>query len=497
MGTDRRRLIALAGGLAVLAAAATAHAENIVIEIDLADPATDTVDVPLGATIRFKAAQAVSIACNPDASEDAATARVAALDDVAVAAAPTDVAIPIDVPAGAVLRCKAGAWERSLRTVVGIPASTRPAELRVAKGTKVPFRNTTSSPVDLVCDGTNPAVRTAVPANSATDVALTPLDDAEEIVCSAGGGTVALVSITPAGGPEPDTNACPDSPYDSAHKELMAACEPAEDGRHRVCVGPTGRILDGGGELRDGDDVEVQLVGRRDRASDFTLAVTNDRLVLLGVPPAAGVTKRSGRQFAVVRRHRLKVRGAGTLAITISFEAHEVDVGGTACKVDKGEHQVELPVSGDYYFRLGAMIAYADSLERRYALATGDDGVSRIVANDRSGTDFLVTLAAYPAGVPSDFGAGVAFAFVLGTPATDFGDRWYLGALLELPLGFGLGGGVLVTRSDGLDHGLVAGQPFDGETLPTTSEAVASWFLGVNLDASLFARAFKSLTSDK
>lgn len=171
---------------------------------------------------------------------------------------------------------------------------------------------------------------------------------------------------------------------------------------------------------------------------------------------------------------RTRVYGAGWLRVTINHSAHTEQLEVGSCGVAKGKRRVTHRVAGRHYFGAGIPIAYVGLKDRDFTLVTGDDGVSRITEDQNDGVDYIITLVAYPLGVEEDRMLQFAPGLVLGTSLEQPGRRWYLGAQLELPLGFGLSGGTAVSVVPKLADDLLEGQPHSGE-IPISDTATFSW----------------------
>jgi hypothetical protein len=154
-----------------------------------------------------------------------------------------------------------------------------------------------------------------------------------------------------------------------------------------------------------------------------------------------------------------------------------------------------LTVTGKYYFMLGIMPTYAGLYDREHSLHRSDDGVQRIFQQDVREIDYAATLSAYPWGVDED-NDRYAVGTLVGTSLRNPGQRWYLGLGLSTPLNIGFVGGAGLIVVNELDHDFEVGQPLADSSFPTHRTVVPTWFLGVNIEAELFKRAFKGIVGD-
>jgi len=268
-----------------------------------------------------------------------------------------------------------------------------------------------------------------------------------------------------------------------------------------VCVAENGQLVGDAPSLEKGQQVSVQLLTRKGTAPLYALTVKFQRITVKG-EGATGTLKRTTAQFwTAARAWNLSLTGAGTLSIDVTRTAGTETLddliakpGDNAkqCTVPAGQFNQTIDVAGRYYFSAGIGAIYAPILSRSYGLQTGDDGVQRITKTDTGGVDIVANVTAYPWGVDERVDR-VALGFMLGTSMGSFGKRWYLGPQLTAPIGIGVTGGIGIQAAPVLEGELVNGQPATGQNIPTETGAIATWFVGINLEAQLFKTVFGAL----
>jgi hypothetical protein len=279
-----------------------------------------------------------------------------------------------------------------------------------------------------------------------------------------------------------------------AETALEKAC------RGKLCITPSGMTY---GVNRLSDDLgalAVELWVPHSDGVTYSLDVSYEKIVLKNSGNVPLKDARSGAQnFTRVADAEVLLTGAGKLHVTVEWKAGagaQVTPPSGSCVPDSaGKLTKTFPVSGRYFFMLGFMPTYAGLYERTHTLHRSDDGVQRLFEQDVQEIDYTATLSAFPGGVDEDK-QGAALGFLLGTSITNPGRRWYLGAQLSTPINIGLVAGAGLIVVDELDRDFEAGQPLEDTNFPTHSTVVPTWFLGVNIEAELFKKAFKGIAGD-
>ncbi len=254
--------------------------------------------------------------------------------------------------------------------------------------------------------------------------------------------------------------------------------------------------------LEEGHDVTVVLLQPEFRDHRFELEVKFKRTVLLDLKLFDDGKDSGGWAFGP--QHTVRLASAGTLQVetrvlptgqagrATSFSGN----GGKACIVsDTLKKTLSFDVGGHYHFMLGVMPTYAGLFDRKHTLNRSDDGVQRVYAQEIREVDWALTLSGYPWGVsPDDFGA---LGLVVATSLRDIGKRWYTGIEWASPIGLGIVGGAALIVVPQLDEDFLTGQPLTDTQVPVHNSAVVTWFLGINIEAHLFRKAFKALAPDE
>jgi hypothetical protein len=313
--------------------------------------------------------------------------------------------------------------------------------------------------------------------------------------------TVILVRIEPApakDGKAKDENAttpeCSDAKFDlPLGHELWNRCKDAG----YLCVTPSGQVLSRP-PMEEGMSVTIALVHPEFRGHEFELDVEFERATVLNIL-GLEADRTDSVAWVLGAQHTVRLSSAGTLHITTRIDPKDPDAefetGPERCRVSTvvtKKHAFD--VRGHYHFMLGVMPTLAGLYDRKHTLNRSDDGVQRVYEQDIRSVDWALTLSGYPWGVsPDDFGA---FGILVGTSMRDIGERWYAGLEWDSPIGLGLVGGAAVIVVPELDRDFLAGQPLTDTQVPVHDSVAVTWFLGINIEARLFAKAFEKLAGD-
>jgi hypothetical protein len=416
--------------------------------------------------------------------------------------------------------------------MVSFPADPKlvEADQDLATGQQIIVKNTTDKPLKIHVTVTQGSARlseetralaaagtyeleipVAWAGGRVTILAETEASNPGAILSGVVGDAAAAAFVAPLGEPRPPKWRAPQNlplcSDDQLHPDAavrarldLRECHSNDGKRAVICLSPAGRPLvdpkarGAWRELQDKQLVEIRLYTRSSSAGHYNLAVRNER-TLIWSPLRAQDLKGAAETWVRSGVVRTRVYGAGWLRVRVNHAAHhERLTDRKACKVPRGDRRVTHHVAKQHYFGAGILIAYVGLKDRSFSLAQGDDGVSRIFEDQADGVDYIANLVAYPLGVEEDKMLQFAPGIVLGTSLELPGRRWYLGLQLELPLGFGLAGGTVVSVVPKLSDDLLVGQPYSGE-IPTSDTASFSWWAGINLDLVLFTKFFRSLLS--
>jgi hypothetical protein len=225
-----------------------------------------------------------------------------------------------------------------------------------------------------------------------------------------------------------------------------------------------------------------------------TLAVDFERELFLRTLGEAK-TKAALKKAILVAQQQVKLTGAGKLTIVVKRAGGNLSTK-PSCRVPADEKQAVLDVEGSFYFSVGVAPVFSWEKSRVIKARQGDDGINRIVVDDNHELDVLLTLVAYPWGVRYDtvFSVGLVAATSLANPFRSF----YFGLQPSFPvIGMGIVGGVGVHVLDELEDDLAEGQPWpDNTDVPTQVGAKPGWFVGVNVEDTLFRKVFGEIFED-
>jgi hypothetical protein len=288
------------------------------------------------------------------------------------------------------------------------------------------------------------------------------------------------------------------SPQLDAESTKKMECGVVHGNVVKLCVDVLGHVVGPPVELREGQVALVQLVGLVVLQATVDLSVNFEPTIIVGQADFSTVKLKAALEWEIKGSKQAKLTRLGKLNISVARAAgtsryiDPADGVNHDCNVPAGNASLSLDVHGRYYFSAGMMVAYTRLQERNFTRQTGDDGVMRIGQQDSAGIDYVLNVVAYPWGVDEerDF---AALGILFGTSVASLGKRWYAGAELSSPIGFGVSGGAALSVVSKLDEPLVAGQPFNGDQIPTHNAAEPTWYVGVNLQAALFKKAFGAI----
>jgi hypothetical protein len=279
--------------------------------------------------------------------------------------------------------------------------------------------------------------------------------------------------------------------------------------KHSICITPSGKLY-GVNQLTDHTGpIAVELWAPRANDVTYSLEVSYEKTVLNngGLKPALKKEESGGiYYFSRVEPKNpqplINLNSAGKLTIKVTTETSTNPTvtaktsGACHLGTAPGPKTLVLPVTGRYYFMLGFMPTYGGIFDRKNTLHRGDDGVQRVFQQDTREVDYAATLTAFPYGVDEERMTGPVPGFVLGTSIRNPGKRWYLGLAVSTPINIAFVAGAELAVVDALDEDFVSGQPLEDTNFPTHSTVVPTWFVGVNVEAELFKKAFKGIVGD-
>lgn len=273
----------------------------------------------------------------------------------------------------------------------------------------------------------------------------------------------------------------------------------------RLCITPSGKLYGITEPQTSMGTLDVELWAPTSAQLSYKLDINYKKFVLKGDGLKGEQDPKKAAQapfFSSVVKQTIKLTTAGKLEITVSWEN-----GGTEASVlydkdkavcapkETGKVARTVAVTGKYYFMLGLMPTYAGLYDREHTLHRSDDGVQRVFQQDVREIDYAATLSAYPTGVDEDNDRWAA-GFLLGTSVRNPGQRWYTGIQVSTPINIGLAAGAGFIIVNQLDRDFEVGQPLEDSSFPTHRTVVPTWFLGINVEAELFRKAFKGIVGD-
>jgi hypothetical protein len=311
----------------------------------------------------------------------------------------------------------------------------------------------------------------------------------EIVVLKLGPAQPAAAPVKPA-----QVASCPDEAFDLPEGDVLwGKCK--ENGY--LCVTPSGQIVSQP-ELREGHSVTVVLLQPEFIGHELELEVEFKRSLLVD-KNVLGLGLHAS-QWSMGPRRTIDLPSAGTLHVTTRMIVKDTEAlyrqhtGLDCTRPTDLEKKNTFDVRGHYHFMLGIMPTFAGLFDRKHTLNRSDDGVQRVYQQDIHDVDWAFTLSGYPWGASlDDFGA---LGIIVGTSVRDIGERWYGGLEWDSPIGLGIAGGAAVIVVPKLDDDFVSGQPLTDTQVPVHSSAVVTWFVGINIEAHLFALAFKGLAGD-
>ncbi len=262
-----------------------------------------------------------------------------------------------------------------------------------------------------------------------------------------------------------------------------------------LCLDPAGTLIHVP-VLKEGNDVTIVLY-RPEVQGTFEIDATFKRSQVL--KPELRLQGPAARAWSRGPTHTIRLTSAGTLKVTTRAAIPSLGINpGTpqagVCTLPSLEKNHSFDVTGHYHFMLGVMPTYAGLYERSFTLHQSDDGVQRVFPQDEREIDLAATLSAFPFGVSTE--DPVAVGFVLGTGLRELGKRWYAGLEVASPIGFGIAGGAAFISVPELDSDFVPGQPLADTRVPTHDTIETTWFVGIDVQAELFRRAFEGLADE-
>lgn len=417
----------------------------------------------------------------------------------AASAAPTPVAAPRKEDA-----------EVAPLVIVVSDSGAQPKSASVAAAQAVKVKNETKEAVlPFVCQDGAEQVASAVVAKGLTaTLDLSRADRKKELKvnCTPGGVALTLAAVAPIKAeppaeekkPQCDSTSMLPKAVSSAALVLENSCGAIQADTVTLCFGPTGEFIGPKPALREGLKVTALVFAPESATGIFTVDVTFERTLIAhlidfkkDINFSDDFVKRAETSGFVGSAGKLKVKLTRSLGTFQQTDGQNT----VACNYEALTKEHVLEVGGHYHFSAGIMVTYTGLAERTYSRQTGDDGVTRIGEHPSSGIDYVANVTAYPFGVDKDH-TPVAAGFLFGTSLASLGKRWYGGLELSSPIGFGISGGLAVVIVPTLDEPLVANQPFAGDQIATHNVAEPTYYLGVNLQAELFKKAFGALFSN-
>ncbi|MCA9670661.1 MAG: hypothetical protein KC503_33925 [Myxococcales bacterium] len=273
----------------------------------------------------------------------------------------------------------------------------------------------------------------------------------------------------------------------------------SNDGEHaHLCLSPSGRLITHPKAkwkaLRQGQSVTISLYTRTLEAAFYTLDVKTERHRLLrSGEKAAFKASKNDNPWIVSATFHLRLVNVSALIIKVVAEPHPESIfatGQTKCRVREQQRTKTFSIPGTSFFSVGVLMSYTHLAERSFGLAVGDDGVSRITRDQGPNVDVVLSMLAYPFGIRDDRSSLCpVVGLLLGTSLRDPALRWYLGGVLQWPLGLGVAVGVALNVLPKLGQDLREGQPLSGPVV-THDRAEVTWFVGAVVDLALFKKIF-------
>jgi hypothetical protein len=306
--------------------------------------------------------------------------------------------------------------------------------------------------------------------------------------------------------PAAATSKCDESQFVVPLEQIPSEC--GSVGANNVltlCMSASAQWIGPQPEIHEGETVNIEVIADSGFGASVALDASFERTLVAHAITELPAFSPKSIKWGVIRSKSVFVSAQGTLHVSFHRgTGPEVttdlgsDAGGTGAKAtsctiaELAVNDLSLTVHGRYYFSAGLMVAYTRLQSRSFSRQTGDDGVMRIGEQDSPGIDYVLNVVAYPAGVDEEK-APFSWGLLFGTSVGSLGKRWYGGLELASPIGFGVSAGAAVVVVPKLDEPLVSGQPFSGDQLATHDVAEPTWYVGVNLQATLFKTVFGAL----
>jgi hypothetical protein len=280
-----------------------------------------------------------------------------------------------------------------------------------------------------------------------------------------------------------------------------------EECKGKLCVTPGGTTYGYGlTSLTDrSGPLTVELWAPITPSLEYSMTIDYEKSIVTdnGLKPSQSENKAidTKRVFFRAATETVDLTSGGKLKISVTWKnfgpAATISYEGTnTCTADQAfPTTTTVTIAGHYYFMLGFMPTYAGLFDRKNTLHHSDDGVQRLFQQDVQDIDYTATLTAFPGGI-DEGKTRFAVGGTLGTSIRNPGKRWYLGLELTTPINIGIVGGAGLIVVDALDRDFVVGQPLSDTSFPTHSTVVPTWFIGVNVEAELFKKAFKGIAGN-